>query len=40
MREDPSNVFIMQAAGANISGQIASVIAGGLAIHLIINFLD
>ena len=30
MQEDPSNVILMHAAGANVSGQIASVIAGGL----------
>jgi oxaloacetate decarboxylase beta subunit len=30
MKEDPSNVLIMHAAGANVSGQIASVIAGGI----------
>ena len=28
--EDPQNFILMQAAGANVSGQIASVIAGGL----------
>jgi oxaloacetate decarboxylase beta subunit len=28
--EDPSNFILMHAAGANVSGQIASVIAGGL----------
>jgi oxaloacetate decarboxylase beta subunit len=30
IKEDPSNVLIMHAAGANVSGQIASVIAGGI----------
>jgi len=35
LREDPGNVLIMQAAGANVSGQIASVIAGGLIIQLV-----
>ena len=30
MEEDPTNVILMQAAGANVSGQIASVIAGGM----------
>lgn len=39
MQEDPGNVLIMQAAGANVSGQIASVIAGGLVINLITNYL-
>ena len=28
--EDPSNIILMHAAGANVSGQIASVVAGGL----------
>lgn len=35
MREDPSNVLIMQATGVNVSGQIASVIAGGLILSLV-----
>lgn len=39
MKEDPGNVLIMQAAGANVSGQIASVIAGGLVINLVSNYL-
>lgn len=30
MQEDSTNVLIMHAAGANVSGQIASVIAGGI----------
>jgi oxaloacetate decarboxylase beta subunit len=32
--EDPSNYLLMQAAGANVAGQIASVIAGGLVLAL------
>ena len=39
MEEDPENVILMQAAGANVSGQIASVIAGGLLIRLVSGFL-
>ncbi|NLL76869.1 MAG: sodium ion-translocating decarboxylase subunit beta [Clostridiales bacterium] len=39
MKEDPGNVLIMQAAGANVSGQIASVVAGGLVINLVTNYL-
>lgn len=39
MKEDPGNVLIMQAAGANVSGQIASVIAGGLVINLVTSYL-
>ncbi len=30
MKEDNTNILIMHAAGANVSGQIASVIAGGI----------
>ena len=39
MEEDPTNVILMHAAGANVSGQIASVIAGGLVINLVTRFL-
>ena len=39
MKEDPSNIIIMQAAGANVSGQVASVVAGGLVINLVTQFL-
>ena len=39
MAEDPGNVLLMHAAGANVSGQIASVIAGGLVINLVTSFL-
>ncbi len=39
MSEDPSNIIIMHAAGANVSGQIASVVAGGLVISLVSQFL-
>ncbi len=35
LAEDPHNFLLMHAAGANVSGQIASVIAGGL----LLNFL-
>ena len=34
LKEDPTNFILMQATGVNVSGQIASVIAGGL----ILNF--
>lgn len=37
--EDPGNFLLMHAAGANVSGQIASVIAGGLVITLVENAL-
>lgn len=39
LKEDSGNILIMQAAGANVSGQIASVIAGGLIIHLVSSYL-
>ena len=39
LEEDPSNILIMHAAGANVSGQIASVVAGGLVINLVSQFL-
>ncbi len=39
MEEDPGNVILMHAAGANVSGQIASVIAGGMIISLVTKFL-
>ena len=39
MEEDPSNIIIMHAAGANVSGQIASVVAGGLVINLVTQLL-
>ncbi len=39
LQEDPSNILIMHAAGANVSGQIASVVAGGLVISLVSQFL-
>jgi carboxybiotin decarboxylase len=35
LKEDPQNFLLMHAIGANVSGQIASVIAGGLVITLI-----
>lgn len=35
LKEDPHNFLLMHAVGANVSGQIASVIAGGLIIGLI-----
>ena len=39
MEEDPSNIILMHAAGANVSGQIASVIAGGMVINLVTSLL-
>lgn len=37
--EEPGNIILMHAAGANVSGQIASVIAGGLVISLVSRML-
>ncbi len=39
LAEDPQNFLLMQAAGANVSGQIASVIAGGLVITIVEGML-
>ena len=33
--EDPYNFILMQAAGANVAGQVASVVAGGLILSMI-----
>lgn len=35
LQEDPTNFLLMHAIGANVSGQIASVVAGGMIIALI-----
>ncbi len=37
--EERGNVILMHAVGANVSGQIASVIAGGLVIKLVTQYL-
>ena len=39
LEEDPENFLLMHALGANVSGQIASVIAGGLVLTLVPMFL-
>ena len=39
LEEDPTNILIMHSAGANVSGQIASVVAGGLIISLVSQYL-
>ena len=39
MEEDPTNVILMHAVGANVSGQISSVIAGGMVINLVMSML-
>ena len=35
LKEDPQNFLLMHAVGVNVSGQIASVIAGGLILTLV-----
>ena len=35
LKEDPQNFLLMHAVGANVSGQIASVIAGGIILNMI-----
>lgn len=37
--EEPGNIILMQAAGTNVSGQVASVIAGGLVISVVTQYL-
>lgn len=39
LKEDPENFLLMHAVGANVSGQIASVIAGGLIITLVSTYM-
>ena len=36
LKEDPNNFLLMHAISANVAGQIASVIAGGLIISLVV----
>ena len=36
---EPGNIILMQAAGTNVSGQVASVIAGGLVISIVTQYL-
>ena len=39
LKEDPSNVLIMKATGTNVSGQIASVVAGGVILNVVASIL-
>lgn len=39
LKEDPTNILIMHAAGANVSGQIASVVAGGMIMTLVSHYI-
>ncbi|HBT49063.1 MAG: Sodium ion-translocating decarboxylase, beta subunit, partial [Caldanaerobacter subterraneus] len=34
-KEDPTNFILMQAVGANVAGQLGSIIAGGIVIALV-----
>ena len=38
LKEDPQNFLLMQSIGVNVSGQIASVIAGGLILTFAASF--
>ena len=40
LEADPSNHLLMHAVGANVSGQIASVLAGGMILNLVPQFLQ
>lgn len=39
LKEDPTNHILMQAVGANVSGQIGSVVAGGIILKLMSTLL-
>ena len=39
-QEDPSNFILMQSVSANVSGQLGSVIAGGVILHLVPMLLE
>jgi oxaloacetate decarboxylase beta subunit len=39
IEEDPGNILLMHAVGANVSGQIASVVASGIVLTLITRYL-
>ena len=38
-KEEPGNIILMHAAGANVAGQIASAVAGGLVIKLVLSLM-
>ena len=40
LEEDPQNFLLMQSIGVNVSGQIASVIAGGLILSFAADFIN
>ncbi|MBR6796372.1 MAG: sodium ion-translocating decarboxylase subunit beta, partial [Clostridia bacterium] len=39
LKEDPNNFLLMHAAAANVSGQIASAVAGGLILNLVLPLI-
>jgi oxaloacetate decarboxylase beta subunit len=39
LKEDPTNIFLMHAVSANVSGQIASVAAAGIILSLVMSYL-
>ena len=39
LQEDPTNHLLMHAIGANVAGQIGSVVAGGVILNLIRMYL-
>ena len=39
LKEDPTNHLLMHAIGANVSGQIGSVLAGGIILNLLSHIL-
>ena len=39
LKEDPTNHLLMHAVGANVAGQIGSVVAGGMILSLVANFI-
>ena len=38
-KEEPGNIILIHAAGANVAGQIASAVAGGLVIKLVLSMM-
>jgi oxaloacetate decarboxylase beta subunit len=40
LKEDPTNIFLMHAVSANVSGQVASVAAAGLVLSLVMPYLQ
>ena len=39
LKDDPSNFILMQATSANVSGQLGSIVAGGMVITLVTMLL-